>query len=112
MNEHALHTWDVEVVLDPNATVPVDAAIVVIDNLDLIVRFGGRPTGEEHDVNVHTTNPARDFTLTLGADAVSLSPARDLVPEPAASRPRALRRRVRPARVRASRPRPHVAGAR
>jgi uncharacterized protein (TIGR03083 family) len=80
LNEHALHTWDVEVVVDPNATVPVDAASVVIDNLDLIVRFAGRPTGEEHDVNVHTTNPARDFTLTLGSDALSLSPARDLVP--------------------------------
>jgi uncharacterized protein (TIGR03083 family) len=79
LNEHALHTWDVEVVVDPNATVPVDAASVVIDNLGMIVRFGGKPTGEQHEVNVHTTNPARDFTLTMGADALSLSPARDLV---------------------------------
>jgi uncharacterized protein (TIGR03083 family) len=80
MNEHALHTWDVEVVVDPNATLPFEAASVVIDNLDLTVRFGGKPTGVEHDVNVHTTNPVRDFTLTLGADALSLAPARDLVP--------------------------------
>jgi hypothetical protein len=67
-------------VVDPNATLPLEATIVVIDNLELTVRFGGKPTGVEHDVNVHTTNPARDFTLTLGADALSLAPARDLVP--------------------------------
>jgi len=81
LNEHSVHTWDVEVVVDPNATVPVDAASVVIDNLGLIVRFVGKPTGLEHDVKVHTIDPARDFTLTLGPDALSLSPSDDLVPD-------------------------------
>jgi len=74
LNEHALHTWDVEVVLDPNATLPVDAASVVVDNLGLIVQFTAKPTGTEHDVQVHTIDPERDFTLSLGADAVSISP--------------------------------------
>ena len=31
--------------LEPSATVPPDAAGVIVDNLDLIVRFTGKPTG-------------------------------------------------------------------
>ena len=75
LNEHALHTWDVEVVLDPTATVAPDAAALVVDNLELIVRFVGKPTGVVHDVHVHTTGSERDFTLALGAEGVSLTPA-------------------------------------
>jgi uncharacterized protein (TIGR03083 family) len=75
LNEHALHTWDVEVVLDPNATVPVDAASCVVDNLGMIVQFAGKPTGTQRDIAVHTTDPARDFTLSLGAEAVTLTPS-------------------------------------
>jgi uncharacterized protein (TIGR03083 family) len=75
LNEHALHTWDVEVVLDPNATLPGDAASCVIDNLGLIVQFVGKPTGTEHQVLVHTFDPVRELTLSLGADAVSLAPS-------------------------------------
>ena len=73
LNEHALHTWDVEVVLDPNATIPVDAASLVVDNLAMMVGWSGKPTGVEHEVQVHTVDPARDFTLVLGAAAVSLA---------------------------------------
>jgi hypothetical protein len=75
LNEHALHTWDVEVVLDPNATVPAAAAACVVDNLGMIVRFTGKPTGTERTVEVHTVDPARDFTLAIGADAVTLGPS-------------------------------------
>jgi uncharacterized protein (TIGR03083 family) len=73
LNEHALHTWDIEVALEPVATLPSDAAGWIIDNLAMIVRYSGRPTGLEHDVHVRTTDPARDLTLALGSDAVSLS---------------------------------------
>ena len=38
LNEHALHTWDVEVVLDPNATLPTDAAAVIVDQLGMLVQ--------------------------------------------------------------------------
>jgi|tagenome__1003787_1003787.scaffolds.fasta_scaffold20984429_2 uncharacterized protein (TIGR03083 family) len=82
LNEHVLHTWDVEVVLDPNATVPAGAAAVVIDNLDLMVRFTGKPTGSERDLHVHTVDPARDFRLSLGKDAVALGPYETNVANP------------------------------
>lgn len=43
LNEHALHTWDIEVALDPSATVPTDAARFVVDQLGMLVQFAGRP---------------------------------------------------------------------
>jgi uncharacterized protein (TIGR03083 family) len=72
LNEQAFHTWDIEVVFDAGAHVPRDAAAVVVDNLGLIARFTGRPTGEPRDISVRTTDPAREFTLRLTADAVDL----------------------------------------
>ena len=47
LNEHAFHTWDVEVVFDDGARLPHDVAAVVIDNLDLIARFAAKPTGAD-----------------------------------------------------------------
>ena len=35
LNEHAFHTWDVEVVFDDGARLPHDATAVVVDNLEL-----------------------------------------------------------------------------
>jgi uncharacterized protein (TIGR03083 family) len=81
LNEHALHTWDIEVTLDPDASVAPDATRLVVDNLQMIARFTGKPTGSEHQVSVRTSGPRRDFMITLGADAVSLEPD-DLVDEP------------------------------
>ncbi len=75
LNEHALHTWDIEVVLDPNATIPAEAAGLIVDELGMLVQFTGKPTGVEHEVEVHSVDPARDFTLSLGADSVSLAPS-------------------------------------
>lgn len=46
LNEHAFHTWDIEVVRDPAATLPEQAAELVIDNLELIARFTAKPTGD------------------------------------------------------------------
>jgi uncharacterized protein (TIGR03083 family) len=73
LNEHALHTWDVEVVVDPGAVIPDQATQVLIDNLEMIARFSGRPTGTEHVVGVRTSEPAREFVLTLGADSLELA---------------------------------------
>ena len=73
VNEHALHTWDIEVVFDEGAHLPHDATAVVVDNLALVARFTGRPTGTLRDVVVGTTDPAREFTVRLAVDAVDLS---------------------------------------
>ena len=74
LNEHAFHTWDIEVVFDERAHLPHDAAAVVVDNLGLVARFTGRPTGAPRDVVVGTTDPVREFTVRLSADAVDLDP--------------------------------------
>ena len=73
LNEQALHTWDVEVTLDPAATLPREVAGAVIDNLAMIVRFSGTPSGEAHALRVRTLAPSRDFILSLGADSSELS---------------------------------------
>jgi uncharacterized protein (TIGR03083 family) len=73
--EHALHTWDVEVVLDPNATLTDEAAAIIVDTLGLIVQYSGKPTGTERELHVRTFDPVRDLTLTVGLDAVALGPS-------------------------------------
>ena len=74
VNEHAVHTWDVEVVFDPQATIPHEQASEVVDNLGLIVRFAGKPAGPSRDLHVRTIEPVRDFTLSIGDDSVALEP--------------------------------------
>jgi len=73
LNEHALHTWDVEVSSDPLAVIPVDVATAVVDNLRMIAGFAGKPTGGEHTVRVVTTDPTRGFVLAFSADSLDLS---------------------------------------
>ena len=51
---------------------------LVVDNLAMIIRFGGKPIGTEHELHVRTTDPARDFTLSLGTDGVTLTPSADV----------------------------------
>ncbi len=74
LNEHAFHTWDIEVVADPAATIPVPAAALVVDNLELVARFTGRPTGDTTTITVATTGPERGFTVKLMPGGVALTP--------------------------------------
>jgi uncharacterized protein (TIGR03083 family) len=73
LNEHALHTWDVEVALDAAATVGPEATACVVDALERFARFTGVPTGSDRTVDVVTTDPRRGVAVTLGPDAVSLA---------------------------------------
>ena len=74
LNEHALHTWDLEVALDPDSRVQADATELVVDNLGLIARYTAKPTGTVGTVTVQTTDPTRRFAFDLGADAVAMTP--------------------------------------
>ena len=74
LNEHALHTWDIEVMLDASVGLPEDATALVIDNLSLIARFTGRPEGEERTIAIHTTGPGRDIALRLSTAGVEVGP--------------------------------------
>ena len=78
LNEHALHTWDVEVAFDAASAVPSELAAFVVDNLELIAGFTAQPTpGDPIAVSVTTTDPVRRFTIDLTADGATLTPSSD-----------------------------------
>jgi len=81
LGEHAMHTWDVVVALDPGETLAPDAAALLIDTLDQLVTRTAKPDGKQRKIRVTTTDPERQFTLETG-EAVTLVPADDeTVPE-------------------------------
>jgi hypothetical protein len=71
LNEHAFHTWDLEVVGDPAATIPPRVAELVVDNLELVARFTAKPTGDTTTITVVTMQPQRVFSIGLTADTVT-----------------------------------------
>ena len=74
VSEHAVHTWDVLVALDPQATLAPDAVALLIDTLDQLAGRSGKPDGKQRTVRVRTTDPDREFTLETG-EAVTLTPS-------------------------------------
>jgi uncharacterized protein (TIGR03083 family) len=74
LGEHAIHTWDVVVALDPAAAVAPDAVALLIDTLDQLAARSGKPDGRQRTVRVSTTEPERQFILETG-EAVTLAPA-------------------------------------
>jgi uncharacterized protein (TIGR03083 family) len=77
VNEHAFHTWDVEVALDPTAALQAETVPLVVDRLELIARFTARPTGVVRTVAVATAAPDRRFTVDLAADTVTFAAGGD-----------------------------------
>ena len=73
LNEHGMHTWDVEVALDPSATLHSEQTALLIDNLGLLARYTAKPTGSLRTIAIRTTEPARDFVVDLAHDAVTFS---------------------------------------
>jgi uncharacterized protein (TIGR03083 family) len=74
LGEHAVHSWDVAVALDPAATVAADAVSLLIDNLGQVAARSGKPADRPLAVHVSTTDPEREF-LIVADDAVRLEPA-------------------------------------
>jgi uncharacterized protein (TIGR03083 family) len=77
LNEHLLHTWDVEVGLEPGAVLQAHAVPLVVDDLGLIAGFTARPTGERRTIRVATSDPVRGFVVDLKPDAVALEVGAD-----------------------------------
>jgi uncharacterized protein (TIGR03083 family) len=73
LGEHALHTWDIAVALDPAATVPDAAAALIVDNLPGLVGRAGKAMPNPR--SVHVTTPHRNFVLEPADDGVRLAPA-------------------------------------
>jgi uncharacterized protein (TIGR03083 family) len=74
LSEHAVHTWDVAVALDPEAKLAPDAVALLVDALGMVAGRGGKPDGKQRTVRVLTSDPGRQFTLETG-DAVTVTPS-------------------------------------
>lgn len=71
LGEHALHTWDIAVTLDPAATVAADAVGLLIDNVPqfLAPRLGKAPA-EPFAVRIRTAGPDRDYLLATAESVI------------------------------------------
>lgn len=72
LGEHAMHTWDIAVALDPTAQVGADAAPLLFDLLSVIAAYTGKPGDRRFRLHVHTTEPDHDFSVRVG-DRVELT---------------------------------------
>jgi uncharacterized protein (TIGR03083 family) len=72
--EHAVHSWDVAVALDPSAKVAPEAVDLLIDTIGQLAVRAGRPDGNKRRVHVSADDPERHFTLETG-EAVTLEPS-------------------------------------
>jgi uncharacterized protein (TIGR03083 family) len=72
LSEHAVHTWDIVVALDPSATVSGDAVEIIVDNLAPLVGYTGKPAQTPRRVLVTTHAPERSLLLTIDSDGARL----------------------------------------
>ena len=73
--EHVVHTWDIEVVSDPGATLSAEASPVVVDGVSVIAGLVARPPAAPSTVAVRTVDPERSLSLVMTSDSVQLTSA-------------------------------------
>ena len=71
LSEHAVHTWDIAVAVDPTATLTPDVVDLLIDGVGQTAGWSGKPSSQPYTVRVDTVAPARAFLIAVG-DAVTL----------------------------------------
>jgi uncharacterized protein (TIGR03083 family) len=74
LGEHAVHTWDVAVALDPTAVVSADAVALLLDGLGMSAARAGKGSSQPFRVRVGTTDPSRDLVVSVG-ESVSIDAA-------------------------------------
>jgi uncharacterized protein (TIGR03083 family) len=74
LSEHALHSWDVAVALEPTLPVASQSAALLIDNISWSAGRVGKPDGTHRTVRISTTDPMREFLLTVG-ETITLAPS-------------------------------------
>jgi len=80
LNEHVLHTWDVEVMFNADAVIPSEAVGPELDNLGFVARFAAKPSGAEGTYVVRTKDPVKSYVITLATDAVTTVESDDDAP--------------------------------
>ena len=73
LSEHAVHTWDVAVALDPAAEVAPDAVELLMVQLPMLAGWTGKTDGGPFRLRLRGTEPEADFLLEV-ADKVTLVP--------------------------------------
>jgi uncharacterized protein (TIGR03083 family) len=71
LSEHAVHTWDVAVAVDPAARVAPDAVALLIDGLPRMMAWMSKKAADPAVIAVTTTEPSRTFTLDTGGVALT-----------------------------------------
>jgi len=71
LSEHAVHTWDVAVSLDPAAEVAPDAVELLLVQLPMLAGWTGKADGGPFRLRLRGTEPEADFVLEV-ADKVTL----------------------------------------
>jgi uncharacterized protein (TIGR03083 family) len=74
LSEHAIHSWDVAVALDPATRVAPEAVDLIVDTLGPLAARSGKPDGTKLRLHVSASGPQRDFTLESG-ETVTLAPS-------------------------------------
>ena len=65
VGEHAVHTWDIDVALHPDAVVLPAAVDLLVDTLPDRTGRAGKPTDDVPDVVVETSGPDRRWRLSV-----------------------------------------------
>lgn len=71
--EHVVHSWDIEVAVDPAVGLAEQAVPVMIDRLGMVAGFAGKPVGLDAEVHVELHRPDRRLTVVLAPDSVRLA---------------------------------------
>jgi uncharacterized protein (TIGR03083 family) len=74
LNEFSLHAWDVLVGFDPSATVPSEAAGLLVDRTGWMFGFFGHPEALEArgELAIHLSEPDRHFGVAI-ADSIAIA---------------------------------------
>ncbi|GIH22213.1 hypothetical protein Aph01nite_05230 [Acrocarpospora phusangensis] len=79
LNEVAHHAWDVKVAFDPAAGLALDTVELVVDRVEGLLGFAGKPAelgGRHVTLAVHLASPERSFGLEIG-DAIRITDVPD-----------------------------------
>jgi uncharacterized protein (TIGR03083 family) len=72
LSEHAVHSWDVEVAVDPAARVSQDAVVLLLGALPQMMQWMGKKAADPAVIAVTATSPDGAYTIDTGG--VTLTP--------------------------------------
>jgi uncharacterized protein (TIGR03083 family) len=75
LSEHLVHTWDIQIAVDSDAIIPVEAWESTVATLAITAGFAGKSTGSQRSIHITTSEPAQGVTLELKPESVELTPS-------------------------------------